>query len=84
MDYSNLKSKTIFDFCDDEEMLADLIIISKEEYLKQIKEYPLYDARTLIEFAELTNNNIRKNLKALRKCRMQKMKHGKRQEQKEK
>ena len=57
MDYSNLKSKTIFDFCDDEEMLADLIIISKEEYLKQIKEYPLYEARTLIEFAELTNNN---------------------------
>ena len=57
MDYSNLKSKTIFDFCDDEEMLADLIIISKEEYLKQIKEYPLYDARTLIEYAELTNNN---------------------------
>ena len=57
MDYSNLKSKTIFDFCDDEEMLADLIIISKEEYLKQIKEYPLYDAHTLIEFANLTNNN---------------------------
>ena len=57
MDYSNLKSKTIFDFCDDEEMLADLIIISKEEYLKQIKEYPLYDAHTLIEFVELTNNN---------------------------
>ena len=56
MDYSNLKSKTIFDFCDDEEMLDDQIIISKEEYLKQIKEYPLYDARTLIEFAELTNN----------------------------
>ena len=57
MNYSNLKSKTIFDFCDDEEMLADLIIISKEEYLKQIKVYPLYDAHTLIEFAELTNNN---------------------------
>ena len=36
---------------------ADLIIISKEEYLKQIKEYPLYDAHTLIEFAKLTNNN---------------------------
>lgn len=55
-DYSNLKEKTIFDFCKDEKMLKDLIIISKEEYLEQVKEYPLYDAHTLIEYAEITNN----------------------------
>ena len=28
-DYSNLKEKTIFDFCKDEKMIKDLIIISK-------------------------------------------------------
>ena len=55
-DYSNLKEKTIFDFCKDEKMLKDLIIISKEEYLEQVKEYPLYDAHTLIEYAEITKN----------------------------
>ena len=56
-DYSNLKSKTIFDFCDDEQMLDDLAILSKESYLERVKENPLYDAHTLIEYAELTNNN---------------------------
>lgn len=56
-DYSNLKSKTIFDFCDDEQMLDDLAILSKESYLEIVKENPLYDAHTLIEYAELTNNN---------------------------
>ncbi|MEE1317774.1 MAG: hypothetical protein U0K35_11195 [Prevotella sp.] len=56
-DYSNLKSKTIFDFCDDEQMLDDLAILSKESYLEIVKEYPLYNAHTLIEYAELTNNN---------------------------
>ena len=55
-DYSNLKEKTIFDFCKDEKMIKDLIIISKEEYLEQVKEYPLYDAHTLIEYAEITKN----------------------------
>lgn len=55
-DYSNLKEKTIFDFCKDEKMIKDLIIISKEEYLEQVKKYPLYDAHTLIEYAEITNN----------------------------
>ena len=55
-DYSNLKEKTIFDFCKDEKMIKDLIIISKEEYLEQVQEYPLYDAHTLIEYAEITNN----------------------------
>lgn len=55
-DYSNLKEKTIFDFCKDEKMVKDLIIISKEEYLEQEKKYPLYDAHTLIEYAEITKN----------------------------
>ena len=55
-DYSNLKSKTIFDFCDDEQMIKDLAV-SKEDFLRDVKEYPLYNAHTLIEYAELTNNN---------------------------
>lgn len=55
-DYSNLKSKTIFDFCDDEQMIKDLVV-SKEDFLRDVKEYPLYNAHTLIEYAELTNNN---------------------------
>ena len=37
-------------------MLDNLIIVPKEEFLEIIKEYPLYDARTIIEFAESTNN----------------------------
>ena len=55
-DYSNLKSKTIFDFCDDEQMIKDLAV-SKEDFLRDVKEYPLYNVHTLIEYAELTNNN---------------------------
>ena len=56
MDYTNLKEKTIFDFCTDEQMLKDLTVISKESYLEEVKINPLYDAYTLIDFAEITNN----------------------------
>lgn len=56
MDYSNLKNKTIFDFCTDEKMLEEIVLVEKERYFEIIKEYPLYDAKTLIEYAELTDN----------------------------
>lgn len=55
MDYSNLKNKTVFDFCKDEQMIADLVV-SKEDFFRDLKEYPLLNAHVLIEYAELTNN----------------------------
>lgn len=55
-DYSNLKEKTIFDFCKDEKMISDIIIIPKDVYLCELKSYPLLNAHTLIEYAEITNN----------------------------
>lgn len=56
MKYNNLKGKTIFDFCKDEKMISDIIIVSKEDYLNELKSYPLLNAHTLIEYAEKTNN----------------------------
>ncbi len=54
-DYSNLKEKTIFDFCKDEKMLKDLVV-SREDFFRDLKEYPLLNAHVLIEYAEITNN----------------------------
>lgn len=56
MDYSNLKAKTIFDFCNDENIINDLVV-SKEDFFRDLKEYPLYNAHILIEYAEMTNND---------------------------
>lgn len=56
MDYSNLKEKTIFDFCTDEKMLEEIVIVSKEDFFSELKEYPLLNAHILYEYAELTNN----------------------------
>lgn len=56
MDYKNLKEKTIFDFCNDEQVIADLVV-TKEDFFRDLKEYPLLNAHVLIEYAELTNNN---------------------------
>ncbi len=55
MDYSNLKEKTIFDFCKDEKMIKDLVV-SREDFFRNLKNYPLYNAHILIEYAEITNN----------------------------
>lgn len=55
MDYTNLRSKTIFDFCNDEQMLRDLVV-SKEDFQRNLKEYPLINAYVLLEYAEMTNN----------------------------
>lgn len=54
-DYSNLKEKTIFDFCKDEKMIKDLVV-SREDFFRDLKEYPLYNAHVLIEYAEITKN----------------------------
>ena len=54
-DYSNLKEKTIFDFCKDEKMLKDLVV-SREDFFRDMKEYPLLNAHVLIEYAEITKN----------------------------
>lgn len=54
-DYSNLKEKTIFDFCKDEKMIKDLVV-SREDFFRNLKNYPLYNAHILIEYAEITNN----------------------------
>lgn len=56
-DYSNLKEKTIFDFCKDEKMISDIIIMPKKDYLNELKYNLLLNAHTLIEYAEITKNN---------------------------
>lgn len=56
MDYSNLKNKTIFDFCKDESVISDIIIVSKDAYLHELASYPLLNAHTLIEYAEMVGN----------------------------
>lgn len=56
MDYSNLKSKTIYDFCNDESIINDLVV-SREDFFRDLKEYPLLNAHVLIEYAEMTNND---------------------------
>ena len=56
MDYTNLKNKTIFDVCKDESLIADIIILKKEAYMRELETYPLLNAHTLIRLAERTNN----------------------------
>ena len=63
MDYSNLKSKTIFDLCNDESIINDLVV-SKEDFFRDLEEYPLLNAHVFIEYAEITNND--KLLKAVK------------------
>lgn len=50
-----MKKKTIFDFCTDEKMISDLVV-SRKDFFRDLKEYPLLNAHVLIEFAEITNN----------------------------
>lgn len=54
-DYTNLKEKTIFDLTDDPQIIADLVV-SKEDFMRDLKEYPLYNAHVLIDYAELIND----------------------------
>lgn len=54
--YSDIRSKTIFDFCNDEQRIVDLVV-SKENFLRDVKDYPLLNAHVLIEYAEMTNDD---------------------------
>lgn len=54
--YSDIRNKTIFDFCKDEQTIVDLVV-SKEDFFRDVKEYPLLNAHVLIEYAELTNDD---------------------------
>lgn len=56
-DYSNLKNKTIFDFCKDEKLIFEITKLQKGQFLSQVQKYPLLNVHTLIMFAEQTNNN---------------------------
>ena len=57
MDYSNLKSKTIYDFCDDSVILDELVVFSKkEDFFAAIEKKPIINAFILSEYAELTGN----------------------------
>lgn len=53
--YSDLHRKTIFDFCKDKKLISDLVV-SRKDFFRDLKEYPLLNAHVLIEFAEITNN----------------------------
>lgn len=53
MKYKDLKNKTIYDFCDDEKVTDELMLLrNKEEFLTRIKEDPLFNAFTLLDLAE--------------------------------
>ena len=54
--YNDLKNKTIFDFCKDKRMISDIIIVSKDAYLRELASCPLLNAHTLIEYAEIVGN----------------------------
>ena len=54
--YSDIRSKTIFDFCNVEQRIVDLVV-SKEDFLRDVKDYPLLNAHVLIEYAEMTNDD---------------------------
>ena len=56
MDYTDLKNKTIFDICNDETVIVDLVV-SNEDFFRDLKDYLLLNAHVLIEYAELTNND---------------------------
>ena len=56
MDYTNLKRKTIYDFCNDEQVINKLVIMSKEDLYRELNANPVLNALILIEFAEMTDN----------------------------
>lgn len=62
MDYSNLRSKTIFDFTSDDSILEQVDpmltsrIFDKEEYVKKCKSNPEINAHDLYFAAEVLND----------------------------
>lgn len=53
-DYTNLKDKTIFDFCTDEELIKNgfgHVVEDKEEFIRFMKENPSSNAWMLLQLA---------------------------------
>lgn len=50
--YDDLKNKTIFDFCDDESILADIVVVDKVDYIANLQENPINNANDLLEYAQ--------------------------------
>lgn len=53
-DYTNLKDKTIFDFCTDKELLKrgfGQALVDKEEFIRLMKEKPSSNAGMLLRLA---------------------------------
>lgn len=53
-DYTDLRNKTIFDFCTDEELIKgdfDQVLGYKDEYTKFVKENPSSNAADLLRIA---------------------------------
>ncbi|EEK16830.1 hypothetical protein PORUE0001_0498 [Porphyromonas uenonis 60-3] len=53
-DYTNLKDKTIFDFCTDEELIKNgfgHVVEDKEEFIRFMKENPSSNALMLLQLA---------------------------------
>ena len=56
-DYTDLRNKTIFDFCTDEDVLDDLVgITDKEEYLHSLSYSEAARWLNLLYFAEYSGN----------------------------
>ncbi len=60
-DYKNLRQKTVFDLCDDAELLHKLNplfpkIRTKEQWVNSYKENPMSQVFDFIDLADMTNN----------------------------
>lgn len=60
MIYDNLKGKTIFDFCDKAEILQEIAVFDKEEYLELFGTDEQNIAVDLLTLAEMTNDKALK------------------------
>lgn len=57
MNYNNLRTKTVFDFCKDAAVLKEVTGCSgKPEHLAAVKDNPVERARSLMDLAERTQN----------------------------
>lgn len=62
-DYSDLKNKTVFDICDVEELLEEVLPYvpdgyDRDQYLKDYwAQYPAHKAFSFLDLAELTNDD---------------------------
>lgn len=54
--YSDLKNKTIFDFCDNQEIIDEIVVIDKGAYLANVKLDPSLNALHLMEYAQRIND----------------------------